>query len=109
MANLLRPVVELQNYKVLGVVGKNMLVREASLTDGAFFIKVLFNRPHTTSSKMCQFCMQTFWKSPCPSTKSDFIIPHEVPFFVQCLKCYETESAMFTVLECARYVTLYTL
>lgn len=48
--------------------------------------------------------MQTFWKSPCPSTKSDFIIPHEVPFFVQCLKCYETESAMFTVLECARYV-----
>lgn len=47
--------------------------------------------------------MQTFWKSPCPSTKSDFIIPNEVPFFVQCLKCYETESAIFTVLECARY------
>jgi hypothetical protein len=43
MANLLRPVVELQNYKVLGVVGKNMLVREASLTDGALFIKVLFS------------------------------------------------------------------
>lgn len=42
MANLLRPVVELQNYKVLGVVGKNMLVREASLTEGAFFIKVFF-------------------------------------------------------------------
>jgi hypothetical protein len=41
MANLLRPVVELKNYKVLGVVGKNMLVREASLTDGALFIKVL--------------------------------------------------------------------
>jgi hypothetical protein len=104
MANLLRPVVELQSYKVLGVVGKNMLVRDASLTDGAFFIKVIYFCSSKEFSEMWMFNLQTFWKSPCPSTKSDFIIPHEVPFFVQCLKCYETETAMFTVLECARYV-----
>jgi len=40
MANLLRPVTELRNFKVLGVVGKNMLVRDISLSEETYVIKV---------------------------------------------------------------------
>ncbi|CAB3364976.1 Hypothetical predicted protein [Cloeon dipterum] len=79
---LLCPIIELRSVKVLGVIGKCMLVQDASLsTEETFVIK-------------------TFWKSPCALAKSvTTIIPQEVPYFVQCLKYFETDSTIFTVLE----------
>ncbi|XP_059490241.1 ribosomal protein S6 kinase delta-1 [Neocloeon triangulifer] len=85
---LLRPIAELNKFKVIGVIGKCMLVRDETLSsDNTSVIK-------------------TFWKSPL-LTKTAVIIPQEVPYFVQCLNYFETESTIFTVLEFVSYIKLW--
>ncbi|XP_064461017.1 ribosomal protein S6 kinase delta-1-like [Ornithodoros turicata] len=73
---------ELGNYKVIGVVGKVLLV--------------LDTHQNTTVA------MKVLWKSPCPAvTPMPSVVPRDIAFMVQLLKLYETDYAYFLVLQYA--------
>ncbi|KAJ9600594.1 hypothetical protein L9F63_026268, partial [Diploptera punctata] len=75
-----RPLPELQYYKVLGVVGSVMLVLN-TVEDRCYTIKVLH-------------------KSPCPvNTLKQSVVPQDVPYMVKLHRYYETECAVFLILQ----------
>jgi hypothetical protein len=81
---LQRPLSELQYYKVLGVINTIMLVLN-TLEDRCYIMKVLH-------------------KSPCPvSDLKCSIVPQDVPYMVKLHGYFETESAVFLLLQHARY------
>lgn len=85
--HLQRPLSELQFYKVLGVINKIMLVLN-TLEDRCYIMKVLH-------------------KSPCPvSDLKCSLVPQDVPYVVKLHGYFETESAVFLLLQHARYGTL---
>lgn len=85
--DLQRPLSELQFYKVLGVINRIMLVLN-TLEDRCYIMKVLH-------------------KSPCPvSDLKCSIVPQDVPYMVKLHGYFETESAVFLLLQHARYGTL---
>jgi hypothetical protein len=78
-----RPLSELQCYKVLGVVGSVMLVLH-TVEDRCYAVKVLH-------------------KSPCPvSSLRHSVIPQDIPYMVKLYRYYETECAVFLILQHAR-------
>lgn len=87
---LQRPLSELQYYKVLGVINTVMLVLN-TLEDRCYIMKVLH-------------------KSPCPvSDVKCPIVPQVVPYMVKLHGYFETESAVFLLLQHARYENHLTL
>ncbi|PNF33390.1 hypothetical protein B7P43_G04157 [Cryptotermes secundus] len=77
---LQRPLSELQYYKVLGVINTVMLVLN-TLDDRCYIMKVLH-------------------KSPCPvSDLKCPIVPQDVPYMVKLHGYFETESAVFLLLQ----------
>ncbi|KAJ9580091.1 hypothetical protein L9F63_004283 [Diploptera punctata] len=81
-----RPLPELQYYKVLGVVGSVMLVLN-TVEDRCYTIKVLH-------------------KSPCPvNTLKQSVVPQDVPYMVKLHRYYETECAVFLILQHARHTS----
>jgi hypothetical protein len=84
--HLQRPLSELRFYKVLGVIKTIMLVLN-TLEDRCYIMKVLH-------------------KSPCPinDTKCS-IVPQDVPYMVKLHGYFETDSAVFLLLQHARYIT----
>lgn len=87
---LQRPLSELQYYKVLGVINTVMLVLN-TLEDRCYIMKVLH-------------------KSPCPvSDLKCSIVPQNVPYMVKLHGYFETDSAVFLLLQHARYENYLTL
>jgi serine/threonine protein kinase len=85
--HLQRPLSELQFYKVLGVINTIMLVLN-TLEDRCYVMKVLH-------------------KSSCPvSDLKCSIVPQDVPYMVKLHGYFETDSAVFLLLQHARYGTL---
>nr|CAD7407343.1 unnamed protein product [Timema poppensis] len=79
-SQLHRPLVELRSFKVLGIVGKVMLVLN-TLEDRCYVIKVL-------------------QKSPCPvNPDKRTVMPQNVPYMVSMYRYYETEHGIFLVLK----------
>lgn len=77
---LSKPVAELQNYKVLRVMGSVMLVRD--------------------TERDCNRVIKTVQK-PAGSAEclSDYILRGKIPFMVRLYGCIETESTIFLVLQ----------
>lgn len=76
------PIQELGVYKVIGVVGRVLLVLD------------------TQQNATC--AMKVLWKSPCPAiTPMPSIVPQDIPYMVRLLKVYETDYAYFLVLQYA--------
>ncbi|XP_013397496.1 ribosomal protein S6 kinase delta-1 [Lingula anatina] len=81
IAYLQCPISELQNYSVLGVIDKTMLVMDKQ-TDQTYVIKVLY-------------------KNTFPQLGVQNIIPTHCPYMVQFYKFYETSSAIYLLLQYA--------
>ncbi|GFS80170.1 ribosomal protein S6 kinase delta-1 [Nephila pilipes] len=80
--NLQGSVQELSKYKVLGVLDKVLLVLDIS-TNNTFIVKTLY-------------------KSPSPQIRGAArIVPQNVPFVVKLYRIYETNYALFLILEYA--------
>lgn len=78
---------ELSHYKVVGVLNKVLLVVDTG-TDGNFVIKVLH-------------------KSSVPLHTQKTIVPTHIPYMVSLVKFFETESAIYLVLQHAAGGTLW--
>ncbi|KAF4525464.1 hypothetical protein B566_EDAN004876 [Ephemera danica] len=82
--SLARPASELGNYKVLGVLGRCMLVIDVS------------DPPDTQEC----FLLKAVYKSPCPvQPTADMIIPQDVPYMVALQRYHETENTIFMLLQ----------
>ncbi|KAF8773459.1 Ribosomal protein S6 kinase delta-1 like protein [Argiope bruennichi] len=73
---------ELSKYKVLGILSKVLLVLDVS-TDKTFVVKTLYKSPNPQNNGAAQ------------------IVPQNVPFMVKLYRIYETDYALFLILEYA--------